>query len=93
VGDFSASREILYASDAKIVATRRDFLDEKLRLTAVTLTKHPDKKVAIEGDETGELDTPQATSLATKSVVFAPWEPKNWCSLAFTRMQSDQTSS
>jgi hypothetical protein len=81
--------------DAKTFAmayTGRDYLDEKLRLTAVTLMKNPfpDKKPPpTEVDETDESTT-SPSSMASKSVVFAPWESMNWGVLAFTRTQLDR---
>lgn len=60
-------------------------------MTAVTLMKSPflDKKPSAEFDEADELGTSPA-SMASKSVVFAPWQPKNWGVLAFTRTQPDR---
>ena len=99
IGDVSASREILYPSGDRVNAdnfaiahaSTRDGLDEKLRLNAVALMKVHENPPA-EGHTTRELDTHMATSMASKSVVFAPWESKNWAGLAFIRTQSSQNA-
>ena len=91
IGDFSASREILHhpsgdqidAKNSTIAHDARDYLYEKLRLTAVAVIKDSKNPSAVDARH-------ESTSMASQSVVFAPWVPKNWAGLAFTRAQSNQ---